>query len=139
MEKLDYKLSNIYKMIVNLDKSVKRLKRNSDKDDIEYLQDSIVARFNILVESSWKLLKLYMEEKGVSDLSGAPKDVINKALQINFLSPEEHKKFLNFISLRNMASHIYDEPGYLLVVDAAPIVVELTKTIVERVKLKSQE
>lgn len=135
MERIKNKIINIEKMIANLEKSINKLKFHSDPDDIEYVQDSVVARFKILVDYSWKSLKAYLEYKGFSDISGAPRDVLKIAKEINFLDEQQYNILLQSLSLRNMASHVYDQKQYILAIDMAPKTLEVIKIVILKYQL----
>ena len=129
MERLKNKIINIEKMILNLEKSIDKLNFHSDPDDIEYVQDSVVARFKILVDYSWKSLKAYLEYKGFIELSGAPRDVLKTAKDINFLNQDQYDVLIKSLTLRNMASHVYDQKQYVLAIEMAPITLEVIKSL----------
>lgn len=134
MEKLSYKIKNVEKMLSLLERSIDKLNNHSDPDDVEFVRDSVAARFKILIESSWKLIKLHLEFKGVDISTSTPKDVIIHSVEANFISEDEAAKLKSFIKLRNLASHIYDEPQYLLVVGAAPEASKLVSELITRIK-----
>lgn len=127
MEKLEYKLLNITKMISNLERSIKKIEKVSEEYR-EFIEDSIAARFKILIESSWKMLKLHMENLGVADLPGSLKEILFVSMQNNILTKFEYDKFIHYIKLRNLASHIYS-----LVIDAAPEAIKLIKEVKDRI------
>jgi uncharacterized protein YutE (UPF0331/DUF86 family) len=133
MEKIEFKLINLNKMIVSLKKATTRLAKVTDSEDIEYFQDSVAARFKILIESTWKNIKLHLENEKFADVPASPKGVITFAKEANLLTQEEHDQFIKYLTLRNLASHMYDQPQYLLVIQAAPGAVVLIQTIIDRI------
>jgi hypothetical protein len=132
MERLKNKIINIEKMILNLEKSIDKLNFHSDPDDIEYVQDSVVARFKILVDYSWKSLKAYLEYKVFVELSGAPRDVLITAKDINFLKQDQYDVLIKSLTLRSMASHVYDQKQYVLAIEMAPITLEVIKSLLAK-------
>jgi nucleotidyltransferase substrate binding protein (TIGR01987 family) len=136
MAKIDNKLKNLHKMVIALEKSINVLEKNTDPHYTEFFQDSVVARFKILLESTWKNIKLYLEDKGFADVPGSPKDIIHLARDAQLLSTHEHDEFIKYLSLRNLASHLYDQPQYILVVNAAPQALGLFKNIIKRIENK---
>ena len=135
MERLKNKIINIEKMVLNLEKSLHKLNHYSDPDDIEYVQDSVVARFKILVDYSCKSILIYLDFKGLSDISGAPKDILKIAQEINFLNEKEYDILIKSICLRNMASHVYDQKQYILAIETAPKTLEVIKNLLLKFKL----
>src|SRR3989338_9788161 len=99
--RLESKIKNLRKTLTYLERSLKRL-LDSNSDDVEFFQDSVASRFKILIESSWKLLKSVLEEKGFTDVPGSPKDVIFKAKEAKLIDEQEYNKLINCISLRNL-------------------------------------
>ncbi len=134
MEKINLKLENIHKMAKSLQKAISRLNKTKDQDDVEFIQDSVAARFKILVESLWKTIKLHLENEKFADVPASPKGVIYFAREIHFLFPQEYDQLLKCLTLRNLASHLYDKPHYLLVIDAAPDALILIEKIVARIE-----
>lgn len=132
MEAIEYKLANISKMVSNLNRSITELTKAPENYQ-EFLRDSVASRFEILIESSWKVIKLHMENLGSFDLPGSPKEILALAYQENILSKFEYEKCLSLLKLRNMASHIYSEEQYLLVIGAAPEAVKVIKDIMDRI------
>ena len=134
MERLKNKIINMEKMIFNLEKSINKLNFHSDPDDIEYVQDSVVARFKILVDYSWKSLKAYLEYQGFAEISGAPKDVLKTAKDINFLNQGQYEVLIKSLTLRNMAAHVYDQKQYVLAIEMAPITLDVIKSLIVKFK-----
>ena len=134
MERLKNKIINMEKMIFNLEKSINKLNFHSDPDDIEYVQDSVVARFKILVDYSWKSLKAYLECQGFAEISGTPKDVLKTAKDINFLNQGQYEVLIKSLTLRNMAAHVYDQKQYVLAIEMAPITLDVIKSLIVKFK-----
>ncbi len=134
MERIEYKLENLNKMVLSLKKAITRLKKETDSEDIEYFQDSVAARFKILVESTWKNIKIHLEKQELIELPTSPKAVINFAKEVSFLSQQEHDQFVKYLLLRNLASHLYDQPQYILVIDVAPDALLLIQKIIARIE-----
>lgn len=135
MAEIAYKLENLNKMVKSLERAVARLDR-ADPEDVEYFQDSVVARFKILIESTWKNISLVLQEQGFIDLPASPKGVVSFALESKFISKAERDALLKYLSLRNNASHIYDQPQYVLVATAAPGALALCKALFTRMENK---
>ena len=47
MDRMNYKLENVHRMIIALDKAIDKLQQTIDLDEREFIQDSVVARFKI--------------------------------------------------------------------------------------------
>jgi len=133
MEKINYKLENLHKMVAALEASIDMLER-VEQQHVEYLQDSVVARFKILIESTWKAMAHLFEHQGLLEVPANPRGVMTLAHRIRYISQDERDEFIGYISLRNLASHLYDQPQYILVVTVAPGALKLVKQLVERMQ-----
>ncbi|MBY0110126.1 MAG: nucleotidyltransferase substrate binding protein [Candidatus Babeliaceae bacterium] len=133
MEKLTSKLLNLNKMVKALEKSIDMLQK-TNPEEVEFIQDSVIARFKILIESTWKDIKIFLEYQKFADVPSSPKGVIHFAKEVNFLTDQEYSEFSKYLVLRNLASYIYDAPQYLLAIQAAPHAVELVKKIINRIE-----
>lgn len=136
MVHIDRKLENFSKNIMSLERSIAKLDV-VEQNDVEFVQDSVVARFKILVESTWKNISLALALQGFSDLPASPKGIVSFAADAKFITAQEAEAFLKFLTLRNLAAHLYDQPQYLLIVHAAPEALALVKQIYQRI-LKQQ-
>ena len=68
--------------------------------------DSTLIRFQYTIELFWKLLKVILQDRGVTDAL-YPKDVLQKAYQGHLVNDEKH--WLQMIDDRNNIAHSYDE------------------------------
>lgn len=129
------KLENFNTLIQSLERAVNRLE-SADQEMFEYILDSVDLRFKALIDSVLKNIDLYLQEQGFIDLPAGPKEIVNFALESKFISKAEHDALLKYLSLRNNASHIYDQPQYVLVATAAPGALALCKVLFARMENK---
>lgn len=80
---------------------------HQDNLGVEVGQLAITQAFEMVVELSWKLMKGYLENKGVSVES--PKDVIKQAFQSEVIRGEDGEIWMEAIDRRNDTSHFYNE------------------------------
>ena len=103
------------------------------------VRDAALQRFEYSFESTWKLLKTYLEMyEGV--VCNSPKSCFREALPVGLLSREEAETCLIMTDDRNLTSHTYLEalaasiyaklPSYLTVMQS------LAKQIATRVESK---
>ena len=101
------------------------------------VRDAAIQRFEYSFESTWKLLKGYLEvQEGI--ICNSPKGCFREALQTELLSREESEICLIMTDDRNLTSHTYLEalaasifaklPTYLTVMQS------LAKQIAPRLK-----
>jgi len=89
-----------------MDKALSQLKAaivNTPANDLE--RDGIIQRFEYTIELLWKVSKKVLETNGVTAI--APKEVIREMANIGWITnPQE---FIDYIKMRNDASHSYTE------------------------------
>lgn len=129
------KLENFNKLIQSLERAINRLE-SADSEMYEYVLDSVDLRFKFLIDSIWKNINLFLQEQGFIDLPIGPKEIVSFALEAKFISKAEHEALLKYLLLRNNASHIYDQPQYVLVATAAPGALALCKALLARMENK---
>jgi nucleotidyltransferase substrate binding protein (TIGR01987 family) len=92
-----------------LDEFNQLLKQQSyDLKEYRRYRDSLVKRFELAVDTLWKYLKFYLQEKeGISQNS--PKAVLRECLRTRLITEYETARALVMIDARNEATHIYRE------------------------------
>ena len=77
------------------------------KLDIEAIQESVIKRFDLAIEMTWKLLMKYLaEEIGIADVPAGPKPVLRLADQNNLLNARI-EQWIEYVNARNASSHDY--------------------------------
>ncbi|MEK6556955.1 MAG: nucleotidyltransferase substrate binding protein [Candidatus Margulisiibacteriota bacterium] len=72
------------------------------------LRDGILQRFEYTFELSWKTLKRYLEEYGIEQVDRfSNKQLFRVGFESGLLTSAE--KWLDYLSRRNLTSHVYDE------------------------------
>lgn len=74
-------------------------------DDIDYLRDAAIQRFEFTIELFWKILKKILLHEKVE--STTPRDTLSKAYQFKLIDDEE--VWLKMLDDRNNTSHAYKE------------------------------
>jgi len=75
------------------------------KEDInEYVQDSVIQRFEFTFELFRKTLKFYLLLHWFEE--NTPRSIMKKSFEINFL--DEIEIYIDMIDIRNLTSHTYD-------------------------------
>lgn len=67
--------------------------------------DGVIQRFEFTFELSWKVLKDYLDYKGIEVKT--PRDSIKKAFETDIISDGD--EWIDMMIDRNRTSHIYDE------------------------------
>lgn len=86
-------------------KAFSRLEDSLKQNFTEYMQDSIIQRFEFTFELLWKTLKFYLLVQGFDEKT--PRNVLKKSFEIDLI--EDLDLFLDMIDVRNLTSHTYDE------------------------------
>jgi len=100
-EKLELKIDQF-------DKAVNRLGEAATAENSEqnFELDSTIQRFEFSVELAWKLMKLYLEQKGVATIA-TPLDAVKEAYAAGLITDGD--KWAEMLRARNVASHTYDQ------------------------------
>ncbi len=103
--KLRAALGNLERQWENLESSGKR--EGLSLLDLEAVQESVIKRFDLALEMSWKLLLKYLaEEVGLAEVPNGPKPILRIADQNNLLKGRIAAWIL-YVNARNASSHDY--------------------------------
>jgi nucleotidyltransferase substrate binding protein (TIGR01987 family) len=92
----------------NFRKAMNQLRAACDKQKYSDLERAgLVQVFEFTFELSWKTLKdlLFYEGHDVK----APRDVIRKGFEVEYVSEDDSETFLDALEKRNLLSHTYEE------------------------------
>ena len=92
----------------NLGNAINRLKEvltHKDINNIEYLQDAAIQRFEFVIELYWKVLKKFLAYEKIN--SNTPRDVLSQSFKFNLINDE--KIWLRMLDDRNNTSHVYNQ------------------------------
>jgi nucleotidyltransferase substrate binding protein (TIGR01987 family) len=91
-----------------LGNAINRLKEvleHKDLENIEFLRDATIQRFEFTIELFWKLLKKVLLHEKIE--ATTPRDTLNKAYQYRLINDENI--WLKMLDDRNNTSHAYKE------------------------------
>lgn len=74
--------------------------------DHDIVYDGVIQRFEFTFELSWKLMKMYLEYTGISDLR-SPRETIREAYTYGLI--EDGEQWIDMMVDRNKTVHLYDE------------------------------
>jgi nucleotidyltransferase substrate binding protein (TIGR01987 family) len=101
----------------NFDKAFQVFQRRIDeyeKDtDSEAFQMALIQSFEMLLELSWKTLKDFLENEGMT--VSTPKAAIRQAFQAEIIGNGE--EWMEALKQRNLTSHTYDDETARVVLD----------------------
>lgn len=110
----------LYDKLEDYQKAMARL-NEATKIDVEHdiVIDGVIQRFEFTFELSWKMMKLFLEYTGISDIR-SPRGAIRAAYAYGLIDNGE--KWIDMLIDRNKTSHLYDES------EAQLIYKKITKT-----------
>lgn len=100
MKKVQYKLLNYERAFFRLKQAL------SLETDDSIVIDGIIQRFEFTYELGWKLMKVFLEYEGITEVN-TPRATFREAYMVGLIS--ESEKWLSMIVDRNRTSHTYDE------------------------------
>lgn len=74
------------------------------ESDIVY--DGVIQRFEFTFELSWKLMKIFLEYTGITEIK-SPRATIREAFTYGLI--EDGEQWIDMMVDRNKTSHLYDE------------------------------
>lgn len=137
MEILEKKYTALKKALETLRKSLIIIADPKNKDLYDSLRDSVIQRFEYSIDTLWKFLKFYIQEKENVDLeTSSPRIILRRAEEIGLISTELHKVLISCLANRNLTSHIYNEETANVILKSIPHYYEAMQAIVNTINLK---
>jgi nucleotidyltransferase substrate binding protein (TIGR01987 family) len=106
MNKLGNKYQNWQKALNQLTKAIEILHNNPNSEFVDTFKDSIIQRFEFVLELSWNLQKIVANNLGFEDIYG-PNPAIVKAFEIGLI--ENYEIWKQMLKSRNLTSHTYNQ------------------------------
>lgn len=122
------------KFLIILDQyrnALRRLEEVLAKEKDEFMRDSAIQRFEFVFDLSWKVVKVYLEEKfGI--IKTSPKECFREAYKQGLINKNDY--WIEMTDLRNQTVHTYSEKMAEKVYQELPRAVILFKELSEKVK-----
>ncbi len=111
MEKksLNLRYDLLLKSLKTLAVSVRRSNDPTIKDEFYEIRDSKIQRFEYTIDTFWKYLADYLNNKGATLRQINPKDVFRACYMNKILSDKDFNTLLKAVDDRNVTSHNYGE------------------------------
>ena len=106
MTKLGNKYKNWQKALGQLKIAIEILKNNPTSEFVDTFKDSLIQRFEFVLELSWNLQKTVANNLGFEDIYG-PNPAVQKAFEIGLI--EDFETWKQMLKSRNLTSHIYSQ------------------------------
>ncbi|MFW5723463.1 MAG: HI0074 family nucleotidyltransferase substrate-binding subunit [Halochromatium sp.] len=98
-------LQRLNERVADFLKGVHQLERAVAQPYDEFTRDATIQRFEFCYELAWKMLKLRLEQEGISALT--PRQALQEALQAGLT--DDGNVWSEIQRYRNLTSHTYDE------------------------------
>ncbi|HWP96332.1 MAG TPA: nucleotidyltransferase substrate binding protein [Syntrophomonadaceae bacterium] len=128
-ERIREKLSSYSRALERLERIVQEPEVN------DYRLDALIQRFEFSYELAWKLIKAWLEFKGIE--VSTPRDCFREAFAVGLT--KEGEGWLQMLNDRNLSAHTYNETdarriGERIEKKHYPLLAELLKLIEDDVK-----
>lgn len=113
MEYIEEKYATVLKALANLCKGVERFEsikgvREQDEDKYIERRDSLIKRFELAFDTTWKYVKIFLEVK-MGLVQNSPKGVFRECLRLNLISEKQALMALEMVDSRNQSTYTYFE------------------------------
>ncbi len=99
-------MSRVLTQLDQLEQAIKRFEEVLQEPKTDIVRDSAIKRFEFVTDITWKTLKLVLEDKhGV--ICSSPKSCFREAYRQGLAEYED--QWLQFLNLRNLTAHSYNE------------------------------
>lgn len=115
--------------------AIKRLDDSLKQKKTEFMRDSAIKRFELAFDLSWKTIKAFLEEKGVSCTS--PTGCFKEAYRQSLISFDEI--WVELTKTRNKTVHTYDEELAEEVYSKLPEALSVFQKLAKGIKKIQQE
>ena len=106
---LIHKFNELYnllgKAIVDFEKSLNADLSKYDEQEIDWIKNARIQKFEFCTELMWKTAKLYAES--VEEKVYTPKLTIKSLFLLQIIDEETYRQLMDCINDRNLLSHIY--------------------------------
>jgi nucleotidyltransferase substrate binding protein (TIGR01987 family) len=124
------------KALKTLHNGIERYKKSVSykESDSDYFRDALIQRFEYSIDTLWKFLKIYLQEKLQIPMEfNAPKGIIEECLNANVINRTEHRMLLKCLNNRNETSHAYNEAVAQEIILEIPDLYVTMHAILERI------
>lgn len=111
MEKVSQRYASLIKALKTLEKALRISENPKYREIPDTTRNSTIQCFEYSIDTFWKYLKVYLQEKQNVDVFAAnPRETLREAVNTNLISREEYEILLSGLKHRNLTSHTYNEP-----------------------------
>ena len=137
MEIIEKKYISLIKALNTLKKSLIIIEDPENRHLYESLRDSVIQRFEYSIDTFWKFLKLYIQEKEKIDLDVAsPRIILRQAETIGLIDKKLYETLIDCLADRNLTSHVYNEETADAILKNIPLYYTTMKSITDTLSPK---
>lgn len=133
MERVAIRHQTLVKTLKTLEKPLKKIKTDLDRDTYEMIRDSLIQRFEYSFEACWQLLKQLLDDKFSVQANGTS-NIFRESLRMKLIDENELQIFLEMGRDRNQTSHTYKEGVAQAIADDIPLYFNTMSTVAKRLE-----
>lgn len=95
-------------------------------------RDSMIQRFEYTYDGTWKYIKLYLQDAGITLRLVGPKSIFKECVRMELIKPEQGETAMKMVDARNETTHHYDEAVIEEIAKQIPVYYEILQTILEK-------
>lgn len=136
METLKYRYDAALQSLETLKEALEIIQNPTYQEIYKTLRDSVIQRFEYSIDTLWKLLKLYLEEKqGVTFEKITPRAVLIAVADAQLINEKEYKILFECVTDRNLTSHTYRAALAEELAERIPLYYDTMNAILHRIKI----
>ncbi len=133
MEELNKKRQQLLDALATLADAIEILSTEENNRLYQSLRDSLIHRFEYSIDSFWKFLKLFLEEKLlIIPKLDSPRPIIRDAKTAGIITEQEANILIQCIADRNLTSHTYREQVSIEIASHVLLYYKTMKEIVDK-------
>jgi nucleotidyltransferase substrate binding protein (TIGR01987 family) len=118
--------------IIQLKKALARLEEAQALPRNQISQDATIQRFEFTFELFWKVIKIFLAEKGKE--TNSPKDAFRVAADLGLIV--DPQPYFDYLKARNLSSHTYSEDQASQVYDQIKNFPSAVKVVLQNIPLE---
>lgn len=134
METIEKRKQAVIQTLSTLHEAMELIEDPTHIELYKSLRDSAIQRFEYSIDTFWKFLKIYLQDKESAAVdSASPREILRTAFNANLLQEKELNLLLEGIVDRNLTSHMYNEVLAQDLLDRIPVYYATMKQVVDRI------
>lgn len=137
MESLEKRYHAVIQTLATLQESLQILEGPERQQIYNVVRDSVIQRFEYSIDTFWKFLKIYLQDRQqVSFVLITPRAILKEAFNAGLLTETEFKTLVQSVSDRNLTSHTYNEELAQQIVKNISEYYVVMSQVIDRIPLK---